>query len=114
MAVITTVVLVHVLTEWVICVGLQAVLEAMIITLVLVLITQETVLVLIEHHVLVLQHVLELMTLQTVVLKLGVLGLLQSLLISHKSQLYHLDTIGYITTLLLVLMLLYSHTQETK
>jgi len=59
MAVITTVVLVHVLTEWVIWVGLQAVLEAMIITLVLVLITQETVLVLIEHHVLVLQHVLE-------------------------------------------------------
>ena len=58
MAVITTVVLVHVLTEW-IWVGLQAVLEAMIITLVLVLITQETVLVLIEHHVLVLQHVLE-------------------------------------------------------
>jgi len=77
MAVITTVVLVHVLTEWVIWVGLQAVLEAMIITLVLVLITQETVLVLIEHHVLVLQHVLELMTLQTVVLKLVAHGVQQ-------------------------------------
>ena len=77
MAVITTVVLVHVLTEWVIWVGLQAVLEAMIVTLVLVLITQETVLVLIEHHVLVLQHVLELMTLQTVVLKLVAHGVQQ-------------------------------------
>ena len=77
MAVITTVVLVHVLTEWVIWVGLQAVLEAMIVTLVLVLITQETVLVLIEHHVLVLQHVLELMTLQTVVLKLVANGVQQ-------------------------------------